>query len=183
MDSASKLLFNLYSAIVQSLQSKSFKCYSFTFLTSKFFWTVHNHFPALLVLYCMSTTDWFLKSILEETCLYFLKTDNLNSLRMNELRDGGCVWIGLVMSIIHSGSSLSAVLVPGHLLLWSQDRTACVFTDVSPSLAYRCAHRLVKLRGFIYSESEAVMSRCCLPPALFSERRPGFVLEEISVAS
>lgn len=74
MDSASKLLFNLYSAIVQS-QSKSFKCYSFTFLTSKFFWTVHNHFPALIVLYCMSTTDWFLKSILEETCPYFLKTD------------------------------------------------------------------------------------------------------------
>ncbi|KAI7798321.1 hypothetical protein IRJ41_024936 [Triplophysa rosa] len=57
------------------------------------------------------------------------------------------------------------------------------FSLTSLSLTYRCAHRLVKLRGFIDGESEAVMSRCCLPPALFCERRSGFVLKGISVAS
>lgn len=43
----------------------------------------------------------------------------------------------------------------------------------SLSLLQVCTRRLLKPRGFIDSESEAVMSRWCLPPAPFSERRPG----------
>lgn len=83
------------------------------------------------------------------------------------MRESSVEWWMFVLIFFHSctGSGSSVVI---------ESWTACISAiSLSLSLLQVCTRRLVKPRGFIDGESEAVMSRWCLPPDPFSERRPG----------